>query len=162
MLAHTNQSETTYRGAVVFAALVCAVVLSLLSGCSRRNYRLWADRDAYQLINSRQCDPQWDIPDRTVEPAPQSRLSDANDPDCGPLPPDDPAAACYMRNLHNGRNPVRYWDQRGHQGAIDDRSWESALPYDESGVLKLDKQLAVDLALMHNREFQTQVEGLYV
>ena len=162
MLLQATKFAINSRRAVVFTLLFCAVVSSLLSGCSRRNYRLWADRDAYELINSRQCDRQWDIPDRSVEPAPQSRMADANDPDCNPLPPDDPAAACYMRNLHNGRNPVRYWDQRGHQGSIDDRSWESTLPYDESGVLKLDKQLAVDLALVHNRDFQTQVEALYV
>lgn len=162
MLSHANQSEITCRGAVVFAALVCTVVLSLLSGCSRQNYRLWADRDAYQLISSRQCDPQWQVPDRTVEPESRSRLADSHDPDCGPLPPDDPAAACYMRNLNNSRKPVRYWDGRGYQSSIDDGSWEGTLPYDENGAVKLDKQLAVDLALMHNRQFQTRVEQMHV
>jgi len=162
MLPLATQFEISYRRLVIFAMLVCGVTLSLLSGCSRQNYRLWADRDAYRLINSRQCDPQWNIPDRTVEPESQSRLSDAYDPDCGPLPPDDPAAACYMRNLHNSRKPVRYWDQRGRQPSIDNGSWESTLPYDEFGAVKLDKQLAVDLALMHNRQFQTRVEQMHV
>ena len=143
--------------------LVCGVVLLLfVTGCSRSSYRHWADRDAYRLIDSRQSNPQWKIPNRTVEPDSRSRLADANDPDCEPLPPDDPAAACYMRKPHNSRRPVRYWDQRGQQNAIDDGSWESALPYDQSGAVKLDKQLAVDLALTHNREFQTRVEQLYV
>ena len=143
--------------------LVCGCALLLMvAGCSRSTYRRWADRDAYQLINSRQSNPQWNIPNRCVEPDSRSRLADANDPDCGPLPPDDPTAACYMRHLHTGGKPVEYWDRRGQAAAIDDRSWESALPYDESGAVKLDKQLAVDLALRHNREFQTRVEDMYV
>ena len=162
MLSRANTSPYTFGSAVVYAAVVCAVMFSAISGCSRQNYRLWADRDAYRLIKSRQCDPQWQVPDRTVEPEVQSRLADAHDPDCGPLPPDDPDAACYMRYPNSTRKPVRYWDQRGYQGAIDDGSWERTLPYDETGAVKLDKQLAVDLALLHNRQFQTRVEQMYV
>ncbi len=162
MLSRANSSQTTFGSAVVYAAVACAAMLSALPGCSRQNYRLWADRDAYRLIKNRQCDPQWQVPDRPVEPQAQSRLADKHDPDCGPLPPDDPAAACYMRYPNNTKKPVRFWDQRGYQGSIDDGSWESALPYDETGAVKLDKQLAVDLALLHNRQFQTRVEQMYV
>ena len=143
--------------------LVCGCVLIwFAAGCSRSTYRHWADRDAYQLIDSRQSSPQWQIPERTVEPDCRSRLADAHDPDFGPLPPDDPTAACYMRNLHNGRRPVDYWDRRGQEASIENGNWESALPYDENGAVKLDKELAVDLALRHSREFQTQVEDIYV
>lgn len=162
MPSRVDQSENIRPSALLFAALVCALVMSLLSGCSRQSYRLWADRDAYRLINSRQCDPRWQLPDRAVQPESNSRLADSNDPDCGPLPPDDPAAACYMRNLNGSRKPVRYWDQRGYQSSIEDGRWEHALPYDENGAVKLDKQLAVDLALMHNRQFQTRVEQMHV
>lgn len=162
MLPRGQQSESAKLQRPILFGLLVAAILSSSVGCSRQSYRLWADRDAYQLINSRQCDPQWNIPDRVVEAEPGSRLADSNDPDCGLLPPDDPAAACYMRNIHNSRNPVSYWDQRGEQPFIEDGGWESTLPYDESGVLKLDKQLAVDLALLHNREFQTRVEQMHV
>ena len=162
MLLLCRQFETLKHHQAIFIAMVGAVVLLCSSGCSRQNYRLLADRDAYRLIDSRQCNPQWDIPSRTVEANPQSRLADFNDPDCGPLPPDDPAAACYMRQPHNSRKPVRFWDQRGYQSEIENGGWESALPYDETGAVKLDKQMAVDLALIHNREFQTRVEQLYV
>ena len=44
---------------------------------------------------------------------------------------------------------------------IENGGWESALPYDETGAVKLDKQMAVDLALIHSRDFQNQVEQLY-
>ena len=162
MLQRCRQFESTQRNQAVLIAMVVVVVLLCFNGCSRQNYRLLADRDAYRLIDSRQCNPQWDIPSRTVEANPQSRLADFNDPDCGPLPPDDPAAACYMRQPHNSRKPVRFWDQRGYQSEIENSGWEGALPYDEEGAVKLDKQMAVDLALIHNRDFQTQVEQLYV
>ena len=122
---------------------------------------MMADRDAYCLINSRQSNPDWVIPERTVEANPQSRLADSNCPDCGPLPPDDPAAAGYMRHPYNSRKPVRYWDQRGSQAAIENGGWESTLPYDETGAVKLNKQMAVDLALIHSRDFQIQVEQVY-
>jgi len=121
-----------------------------------------ADRDAYGLINSRQSSPQWSIPKRTVEANPKSRLADSNCPDCGPLPPDDPTAAGYMRQPYNSRKPVRYWDQRGSQASIENGEWEDALPRDETGAVKLDKQTAVDLALVHSRDFQTSVEQLYL
>ena len=101
-------------------------------------------------------------PNRAVEADPKSRLADFNDPDCGPLPPDDPAATCYMRHPFNSKRPVRYWDQRGYQATIENGGWESTLPYDETGAVKLDKQMAVDLALIHSRDFQIQVEALYI
>ena len=162
MLRPGRQFESFQKCQAVLIAMVVAAVLICFNGCSRQNYRLLADRDAYRLIDSRQCNPQWEIPNRAVEANPQSRLADFNDPDCGPLPPDDSAAACYMRQPYNSRRPVRFWDQRGYQPEIENGGWESALPYDETGAVKLDKQLVVDLALIHSRDFQTRVEQLYV
>ena len=155
------QSKTVQRHQAVFIALVVVVMLCL-NGCSRQQYRMMADRDAYCLINSRQSNPDWVIPRRNVEANPQSRLADLNCPDCGPLPPDDPSASCYMRHPYNSKKPVRYWDQRGIQATIENGGWESTLPYDENGALNLDRQLAVDLGLIHSRDFQTQVEALYL
>ena len=155
------QPESLKRHQAVFIAMA-VVALSCLTGCSRQQYRAAADRDAYCLINSRQFSPNWVIPKRTVEASPQSRLADFNDPDCGPLPPDDPSAACYMRHPYNSKKPVRYWDQRGFQAEIENGGWEAALPYDENGAVKLNKQMAVDLALVHSRDFQIQVEQLYI
>ena len=45
---------------------------------------------------------------------------------------------------------------------IENGGWESTLPYDETGAVKLDKQTAVDLALVHSRDFQNRVEQLYL
>lgn len=141
--------------------ILTAVVCGLLCGCTRDQYRCAADSDAYRLINSRQFDWRWDLPQRTVEPDPRSRLADVNDPDYGPLPPDDPAAVCYMRHPYKSRRGVDYWDQRGVTDAIDSGNWLQHLPTNENGEVVIDKQLAVNLALLHNRDFQTQVEALH-
>ena len=45
--------------------------------------------------------------------------------------------------------------------SIDDQSWLDSLPRNPAGEVELDKQLAIELALLHSREFQTQVEQLY-
>ena len=137
------------------------IMLSCANGCSRYAYRKAADRQAYQLIESRQFDQRWDIPERAVEPDPRSRLADLHDPDCGPVPPDDPASECYMRHPFHSRKRVDYWDKRGRAAAIDSQQWVQYLPHNEDGEIVLDKELTVELALMHSREFQTQVEALY-
>ena len=144
-------------------ALALLVVASLaLTGCSRAAYRKWADRDAACLLESRQFDDRWDIPERAVEPHPTSRMADLNDPDCGPLPPDDPAAHRYMDKPYNSKRRVEYWDRRGTGATIDAEQWLQYLPYNEDGEVVLTKELAIDLALLHSREFQTQVEQLYL
>ena len=141
--------------------LVLCICTIIHSGCTRDQYRTWADQDAYSLLRSRQFDSRWQIPDRTVEPDRRSRLADINCPDCGPLPPDDPAAMCYMRHPYKSRKRVDYWDRRGADAFVDSERWLSDLPTNADGEIVIDKQLAVNLALLHNRDFQTQVEQLH-
>ena len=144
-------------------ALALMVIGSLaLTGCSRAAYRKWADRDAACLLESRQFDERWDIPERAVEPDPTSRMADPNDADCGPVPPDDPAAHRYMNKPYNSKRRIEYWDRRGTGAMIDAEQWLQYLPYNEDGEVVLTKELAIDLALLHSREFQTQVEQLYL
>ena len=146
--------------AILFA-LTLVVGCVTVAGCSRAAYRQRADRDAYQLIQSRQVDARWLIPSRTVEPDPTSRMSDNNCPDCGPIPPDDPLAHCYMVRPFNTRRPIDFWERRGILPGVDDESWIQYLPTDEKGIINVDQQMAVNLALIHNRNFQTQVEQLH-
>ena len=142
--------------------LTLAIVFPCANGCSRHAFRKAADREAYRLLESRQFDHRWDIPERVVEADPRSRLADVHDPDCGPVPPDDPAAECYMRRPFNSKRRIDYWDEIGRADAVDSQHWLQHLPYDESGVVVLDKDLTVELALMHSRDFQIQVEVLYL
>jgi outer membrane protein TolC len=145
------------RGSVL---LVCVAIVSF-TGCSRQAYRAAADHDAYYLLQTRQFDERWKIPFRSVEPDPVSRLADLNDPDCGPMPPDDPSSECYIRHPYRSKE-VTYWDRFGKGGPVDSEHWLSYLPYNEEGEVVVTKEFALDLALTHNRDFQGSIESLYL
>ena len=88
-------------------------------------------------------------------------MADINDPDCGPLPPDDSAASCYMRKPFNSRKQITFWDDKGQLVDLDSQQWLDYLPKNDDGVILVDRQLTVDLALLHNRDYQEQVESLH-
>ena len=133
----------------------------MANGCSRSWHRQRADRDAYHLIGSRQIDPLWRIPDRTVEPAPESRMADLNCPDCGPKPLDDEAADQFTR-CPNARDNGKYYDSIPTDPVLDHNHWVHQLPRNEDGKVVLSEQTVVQIALLHSRDFQSQVEGLYL
>ncbi len=137
------------------------VFLICMTSCSRGTYQRWADRDAYRLINSREFDPRWQLPDRPVQPNPHSRLADNYDPNCEPLPFDDPASRCYMLHPYHSKT-VKYWLKKGAGVPIDQLNWLDFLPRTESGELELSKQSSVDVALINSREYQDQVEQLFL
>ena len=137
------------------------VACLLANGCSRSWHRERADADAYCLIGSRQIDPLWRIPDRTVEADPKSRLADSNCPDCGPKPLDDEAADQFTR-CPRARNNGRYYDQIPTDPVLDDLHWVQFLPRNEDGTVVLTQETVVQIALLHSRDFQTQVESLYL
>lgn len=142
--------------------LVIVGVVILANGCSRRTYRLWADQNASHLIGSRQTDDRWQLPMRPVEPAEGSRMADLDDPDCRTArPPDDEAAARYMNHPYKFRG-ARYWEQFPSTSQVDSLHWWDRLPVNESGDVEVDRDLAVDLALLHNRDYQSSYEALWL
>ncbi len=146
------------------AAAFCAclsVVAAILPGCSRTFYRQAADIDGYCLLDSRQIDSRWVLPERAVEPDGRSRMASHEDPDCGSLPPDDPAARHFMRHPGNFHNH-KYWDRIPQADRIEDCAWFEYLPRNQSGEVEVTPELAMDLALLHNRTFQTQFESIYL
>ena len=161
MKSAPNRFVRRWNCAIILAVVLVGSIV-VVTGCSRSAYREMADRDAYRLLRSRQTDSRWDIPDRVVEADPRSRLHDSFSPDCGPLPPDDPAAQGYMQCPFNSRKGVTYWDEKGESYAVDQEEWIAHLPYNEDGEVLLDKQLSVDLGLLHSRQFQSQVEQLHI
>jgi len=81
--------------------LVCGSML-IMSGCSRSFWRQNADKNTYAILEDKSADPRWDPPRLDLQPDAQSRFFDPYDPDCEPLPPDDPTAHGYMHWM--GRN----------------------------------------------------------
>ena len=120
--------------------VVLAVVGTLLgSGCSRPFWRSQADFDTYNLLQKKQMDPRWSLPRTTVDADPRSRFYDPFDPDCAPLPPDDPAASQYMNAVH-GMRGYKSWHEFGESMSVENPAWLAnfglapATPYVDYGL----------------------------
>ncbi len=153
----THQNRRFLR-LVTYALIGLCVALG--EGCSRQWFRQSADADAYHLIDSREIDPQWETPDRAVEPDVRSRMADPYCPDCEPRPPDDTAAAKWMNDLHY--RPLKYYEKIECAPAIESEMWLDYLPRTTDGKVDISRETAVALGLLHSREYQSQVEQVYL
>ena len=132
----------------------------MVVGCSRRYYREFADRDVYRIEQQREFDWRWDIPDRPVEADPDTRIGDKHDPDHQPIVPDDPGARPFQVTAGRSLEFVG-WKKRGIQ-PVEDLSWMESIPRAKGGELLLDGPSAMRIALKSSREYQFQVEDVYL
>ncbi len=133
----------------------------LLLGCSRAFYRQDADVQTYAAVDERLNDPRWLLPPASIQPPVQSRLHDPFDPDHPPLPPDDPAAHQYMISA-NGMRGYKHWHKDGDAPWIESPQWRDFLQLTDDGTLVLTPDRSVELGLLHSREYQTQMENVYL
>ncbi|MCA9137342.1 MAG: TolC family protein [Planctomycetales bacterium] len=141
-------------------ALAMLPAMGIVSGCARSKYRQAADAEAYCLIESRESDPLWLLPNRNVEPDRRSRMYLANEVDCGPKPPDDPAAQRYMVNPDCKEIP--YYQRISTRGNVENPIWMDLLPRNAEGQIELTQPLAIELGLLHSRDYQTEFENVYL
>lgn len=154
--------------------LAIVALIALCGGCTRKYWREQADDLAYDIIRKKAVDPRWDLARVDVMPDPRSRFFDPFDPDFTPLPPDDPAAHEYMNWVY-GMNGYKNWHKFGDLPAAENPDWLEpfgmsqeviAANYSNSAVLpdinKLTLEEAVELAWIHSRDYQTQVENVYL
>jgi len=145
-------------------AFCIGAALTLLfgaTGCSRGFYRNWADDEVYELLGRVDCDPRWELPRYSIDVPDSARFYDPYDPDFEPRPPDDPTAHRYMECVE-GMHGFPCWDQNGLVSTVENVSWQYYLPSDQSGRLVLDRDAAVRLALLQSRDYQTNLEELYL
>ena len=131
-----------------------------LAGCSAADYRLDADREAYAILAEMSEDLQWQAPAVSLAPPPSSRLHDPFDPDTPPLPPDDPSSHRLMGG--NDSAGCCGWHEDGDAPSIEDPAWRALLQTSERGTVVLSPDRAVELGLLHSREYQTEMENLYL
>lgn len=157
------------------ACLLGMTAFSSLAGCSRSFWREQADTDTYQAITEHLTDRRWQVPRIDVTPDPRSRFFDPYDPDCAPLPPDDPAAHTYMHWV-NGWQGYKCWHQFGDLMSVENPQWLAQFGFSpemmnpETGEyvtqvpqienVRLDQ--AVELAQIHNRDYQFELEQLFL
>lgn len=149
------------------------VVLLLLMlcglGCSRSYYRLAADRQSYDILEEKMGDPRWTPPRIDVTPDPRSRFYDPYDPDEPPLPPDDPAVHPYMHCVY-GMRGWKGWHKTGDLDNVENPFWPTYLDGDPfvapsfplPEIKKLGYQEAIELGLIHSREYQEQLEDMFL
>ncbi len=141
--------------------LLLAVTAMLSAGCSRAHYRRNADQEVYSLLDCGSRDPRWPLPDYTIDPDPKSRMAYPYSPDCPPLPPDDPTAHLLMQCV-DCKKGWPCWKHRGRTPHVENPFWRAYLPTNEDGEVIIDRQGAVQLALVHAPSYQQQLENLYL
>ncbi|QDV47906.1 Outer membrane efflux protein [Stieleria neptunia] len=146
--------------------LACIVTFGNLSvGCSRSKYRLAADQEAYNAIAQRNGDPRWSTVKYDIEPDPRSRYADVYDPDCPPIPIDDPASQQYMRCV-DGKKGWQHWYDGGIRAGLENPAWQALLgeyvELADDGAVMLDIDSALRLAYVHSPNHQSQLETLYL
>jgi len=143
-----------------------------IGGCSRQFWRKQADRDGYNAAAEKLNNPHWQVPRLDLTPDPRSRFYDPYDPDCAPLPPDDPAAHEVMHCV-SGRKGYKNWHKFGKALSIENPQWlepfgvsvENADPVVGHAFVDLPNLTlpqSVQLANIHNRDYQTAIEDLYL
>jgi len=150
--------EMRLQGAVWLAVSMSVL---LVAGCRPSFYRRQADLEAYQLIGEKAQDPRWSLADYSVDPDPSSRIFDPFDPDHEPMPPDDPESHRLMHKV-DGKKGFKHWHDNGDTAAVENPDWLQSLPLNQEGVLVLDAERAVQLARLHSREFQRNLQQLYL
>lgn len=153
-------------------AVLACVCLIALPGCSRRFWRQQAERDTYEAVFDKLNDPHWAVPRVDLKPDARSRFYDPFDPDCEPLPPDDPAAHESMHCV-SGRRGYKNWHKLGTALSIENPQWlapfgilmDNADPVHGHNRVSLEEvtlRQAVELSYIHRREYQTVIEDVYL
>ena len=141
--------------------LVLALLLLGVSGCTRARYRCAADNETYALIGCGAQDPRWRLEDYSITPQPDSRMYDPNNPDRPPMPPDDPTSHELMECVDGMKGWPR-WNRNGCTPYVENPSWLRCLPRDANGEIILDRPAALQMALLNSREYQEELETLYL
>lgn len=164
------------RGCALLTFVLLAPLAAIsLPGCSRPFWRKQADLDVYNAEMERLADPRWMLPRLDVTPDPESRFFDPHDPDFSPLPPDDPQAHSYMHWV-DGWQGYKGWHKLGDRLSVENPAWllRFGISPDQIDpqtgrylvapprIDNLTIQDAVELAQIHSRDYQFEIEDLYL
>src|SRR5262249_33499899 len=140
--------------------LLLLVCLLAVAGCQRSWYRRDANREVYAVEQQHEDESRWPVANTVITPPPESRLHDPFNPDYPPMPPDDPAAYFFMEHP-DGQPATRTYHRDGDAAFIEDPGWRKYLDLDKDGNLVLTPEKAVELGILHSRDYQRSMEFLY-
>lgn len=147
--------------AMAFCLFFSCLILTYGGGCSRPHYRVKADKEAYNLLACATQHPQLQLDDYRIDIDPRSRMFDRYDPDCEPMPPDDPLSHNKMHCVA-GMKGSKHWHECGCTQCVENPTWKQYLLFNEQGAVSMDKDGAFELALLHSPEYQSALENLYL
>nr|WP_235908635.1 hypothetical protein [Roseiconus nitratireducens] len=157
----TTEKRNRLKTAVLGLVLPALAGFSTL-GCHRQFYRRQADQEVNCLLQEKSAHvarpPNTDL---GIAVDPRSRMYNPFDLDFQPMPVDDPASQRYMQCV-DGRRGYPMWGAAGYTNAVENPGWWDFLPLDENGVLVLNADTAVQIALLHSPDYQRQLEQLYL
>ena len=160
----TNPSARRRRD-MRWTGLLVLAGLAILAGCTRRQYRVAADQNAYDLIAGKSFNPQWALPNWSIYSDPRSRYFDTCDADRPPMPPDDPASHLFMQEVA-GMKGWKHWDDSGHRQCLDNPQWRQQLVayarFTQEDEVLLDLDSSLQLAIIHSPSYQSQLETIYL
>lgn len=152
----------SHRKNIAALGLVAFLVALASAGCTRAHYRRQADAEAFALTREKVVSPHSDLGGRlSIAVDPRSRMYDPLDPDHSPIPQDDPDAHRFMHCV-DGKRGWPFWEDNGERSDVDNPAWMEYLQFDEDGKLVISGDDAVRLGLIHSREYQAELEQLYL
>lgn len=137
------------------------VALAATAGCTRAFYRQQADCEALAIIDRADSDPRWRLFDYRIYPDPRSRFYSPDNTDYPPMTPDDPAAHRLMHCV-DCKHGYPCWHNNGDSPHVESPFWQNYLPLNEDGSLTLNFKDSVLLAYIDSRDYQSQLESLYL
>ena len=148
------------RSKLWLAAIVASTCTTLSSGCSRTYHRTRADVETGTLI-AQKVNVATLPTIRSVQVDRASRMFDPFNPDRPPMPEDDPTAQRYMQ-IVDGKKHYPLWMINGRTNLAESPDWYQYLPLDERGVLVLDIEQSVRIALLNSTDYQQNLETLFL
>jgi hypothetical protein len=157
----------SYALNAISRALLAVAVLVISDGCTRKHYRLSADKDARKLSRQLSMSPDWAWCDLSPYPDPRSRFFDPFNRDYPPKPPDDPSAQRVMERIF-GPHGMQKWAKYGNTDEITNPMWETLLPTYARVTPAPDCKVILDLptanllGTIHCRDVWTNTEEVYL
>ncbi|TWU36195.1 coiled-coil domain-containing protein [Novipirellula artificiosorum] len=145
-----------------FVIAITVVTLIAAVGCHRNYYRRQADCEANALLDEKASHlsrpPNQQL---RIDVDRRSRMFNPFDLDFQPMPLDDPSSYEYMQCV-DGRRGYPLWEAAGLTNTAESPDWWQFLPLDDDGVLVLNSENAVRIALLHSPAYQSVLEDLYL
>jgi Outer membrane efflux protein len=142
-------------------ALLLAIGVVAACGCSRAYYRRSADTEVNCIVDNKSMAVGTPKGEFRIDINPRSRMYDPTNPDCPPMPPDDPISHQLMKCV-DCKPGSPQWNHVGHTPFADNPNWQDYLPRDKDGIVVMDLAGAVQLALLNSPAYQSQLETLYL